>query len=516
MHCPYHSRMGVGNALATIILLVKLFLFTSYERKESLLFLFFFFSSSLVFWYLTSNQVSCTMLGGRKSVYNPLDRSQIAFIPTDLESIYESIVDSQVIHESPFEGEMFEHEILKDSDDLLMQHITASHSVFSTNYARSIDTSVVDSERLSQISSRKSLSSDVVDGMRYKIVLRLTAREIQLIRDSWSMMLNDDVPTNKLSAFFRKLVGTANSLTPISSNNVNAQNRRNSVSSLQSGQAASIGGGSIGGASASSSNVQASQQLSTNTVASSLFCSQFYANLLSMDPNLEKMFPSIKHQAISFAGVLTTAINNLENLSALDSYLNNLGKRHARILGIQTPHFELMGVAFLKTIQDRFGVHCTLELEETWSRLYSYLANSILQFGIDPVLKIDISQDMLIFPVPNLVNGTSSTTSSLLGVPRHDAPDVDSQDTISTSSSGSVTPSDPSRNTALKPKQDPESSVIISSAKAKPRVPTKDSVSQTSPLPTSSASQVPKAKSKLAKRAERLRNGGQGKDCVIM
>lgn len=67
--------------------------------------------------------------------------------------------------------------------------------------------------------------------------------------------------------------------------------------------------------------------------------------------------------------------------------MSNLGKRHARILGIDPPHFELMGIALLKTFKDRFGVNFSLELERCWARLYTYLANSILQFGIDPVIK---------------------------------------------------------------------------------------------------------------------------------
>lgn len=169
-----------------------------------------------------------------------------------------------------------------------------------------------------------------------KLVLNFNANEIKLIRSTWNEMINDDL--NK---------------------NLNTENNA---------QATSINHASI---------------------ASSLFCIQFYSNLLGMDPNLERMFPSIKHQAISFAGVLSTAIINLENLKALDDFLLNLGKRHSRILGIDPPHFELMGVALLKTFQDRFGINFSLELERCWARLYTYLANSILQFGIDPVLKID-------------------------------------------------------------------------------------------------------------------------------
>ena len=129
-------------------------------------------------------------------------------------------------------------------------------------------------------------------------------------------------------------------------------------------------------------------KIESSTIASSLFCRQFYFNLLSKDPELEKLFPSIKHQAVSFAGILTFTISQLENLSNLDEYLSKLGKLHARILNIEAPQFQLMGEALIQTFQERFGYKFNKELETLWIKFYLYLANSILQYGIDPVLKL--------------------------------------------------------------------------------------------------------------------------------
>lgn len=185
-------------------------------------------------------------------------------------------------------------------------------------------------ERTASHSTLLSMSSDVrlEPQASVRLVLQFTPQEIDMVRSSWKEMISDDLSKD----------GTH-------------------------GQSSSM--------------------------ASSLFCIQFYSNLMAMEPELEKMFPSIKHQAMSFAGVLSTAIINLEELDKLDDYLNNLGKRHARILGIEAPHYELMGTAFLKTFHDRFGQHLSLGLERCWARLYTYLANSILQSGIDPVLRIE-------------------------------------------------------------------------------------------------------------------------------
>ncbi|EGW34978.1 uncharacterized protein SPAPADRAFT_131849 [Spathaspora passalidarum NRRL Y-27907] len=126
--------------------------------------------------------------------------------------------------------------------------------------------------------------------------------------------------------------------------------------------------------------------------ATTLFCQQLYKNLLDRDHALERMFPSIKHQATHFATVLTVAVMQLDDLSTLDDYLCRLGKRHARVLGVEPAQFELMGEALVETFHQRFGARFNQELEIVWIKLYLYLANTILQFGIDPVMKLEQEQ----------------------------------------------------------------------------------------------------------------------------
>ncbi|SCW03847.1 LAFE_0H00320g1_1 [Lachancea fermentati] len=340
---------------------------------------------------------------GNNGFYNPLDQSQIAFIPTDLESINEN--DSLNGSEDSVEKAVFGHYSNRASiamSDISHGMMESSNSLLHDAYPNSLSSREDEMEKLSSISSGSTCGTNMSHGVRYKIVLKLSSREIKLIRGSWSMMLNDDISGNKISSSFRKLI---NDLGLIPTTNKNRKTSTGSVRGVVS---------NLGIKMRSGGSSPAPAPINTSTIASSLFCAQFYANLLAMDSDLERMFPSIKHQAIAFAGVLTMAINNLENLSALESYLSDLGKRHSRILGIHTMHFELMGMAFLKTIQDRFGIHSSIELEETWSRLYSYLANSILQFGIDPILKIDYNQNVLVFPVPDLVKKTPTTTTPLI------------------------------------------------------------------------------------------------------
>lgn len=208
---------------------------------------------------------------------------------------------------------------------------------------------------LTKMETNESIDSNYSLQSQFAIDLNLNKKEIELIRFTWNKMLLDE-----------PIVESKSSL-PIP------------------------GGFQFQSYMSQQSSQQSNGQLykSQSTIASSLFCRQLYANLLSMDPDLEKLFPSIKHQAVAFAGVLSFAINQLENLSTLNGYLENLGKRHSRILGIEPSMFELMGEAFIQTFHERFGNKFNQELEVLWIKLYLFLANSLLQFGIDPVLKLD-------------------------------------------------------------------------------------------------------------------------------
>ncbi|QLG72325.1 hypothetical protein HG535_0D00320 [Zygotorulaspora mrakii] len=335
----------------------------------------------------------------KNTLYNPLDRSQIEFIPSHFDVVTDSLIPIQESYSSDVSS-------ISDRSHLSAKelNITARRGSFTisdiisngVSRIQSHDSSLDDAYHLQRISTTESLGSSVLDRIRYKIVLKLNPKEKQLVRESWEMILNEDVTSKQLKPkpHTGKTFNVSN-LLPMSSS-TSEKNSESDSSVVSASHVPEPKGNTI-----------------SRTFASSLFCSQFYANLLSMDPDLERMFPSIKHQATAFAGVLNAAISNLENLRAIEGYLISLGKRHARILDIEPPHFELMGIAFLKTLQDRFGVHCTIELEEVWSRLYSYLANSILQFGIDPVLQLNVDKDEIIFPVPNLVEGSGSTISRL-------------------------------------------------------------------------------------------------------
>ncbi|SCU84425.1 LAME_0C09428g1_1 [Lachancea meyersii CBS 8951] len=243
-------------------------------------------------------------------------------------------------------------------------------------------------EPLSRVSSNSSIESSIEHGVRYKLTMKLSARDIMLIRESWSILLDDECAPEKLKTFITKLQAGRTLATTDAANNKPRRPLHQSMSLINRKQQPSLAEQTSKLQGPSSQNGPDRTGAATNIKRSnSLFGDQFLENIIALAPDLETLFPMIKHIAVGVTGMLTIAVNNLEDLSVLDSFLGSLGKRHARVIGVQAEQFEFAGIAFIKTIRERFGVYCTHELEETWRRVYSFLANSLLQAGIDPVIE---------------------------------------------------------------------------------------------------------------------------------
>lgn len=228
---------------------------------------------------------------------------------------------------------------------------TSIFSVASQLSAPSLHLKNEDNYGITRVDSSSSLNSILSTQSQYKITLNLSQKDISLLRYTWNKMLVEellDTPAKSTAARFT----TPGSIWNIVKDKPTQMTPRLSIS------------------------------------ASSAFCSQLYSNLLAKAPELEVAFPSLRHQAVAFAGTMALAINSLDNLLSLDDYLIELGNRHLRVLGVDPMQFELMGEALIQTFQERFGKRFTHELELLWIKFYLYLSNSILQFGLDPRLKL--------------------------------------------------------------------------------------------------------------------------------
>ncbi|EGW34980.1 uncharacterized protein SPAPADRAFT_48037 [Spathaspora passalidarum NRRL Y-27907] len=198
-----------------------------------------------------------------------------------------------------------------------------------------------------------------------KVRLELSKSEIELIRYTLKMLVDDGTTTGPISR-------SASAKFP--GRYPEEEELENEVTDVQS----------------TMSTMAKMLEAKSIATVTNVFCDQVYQNLISGFPEIEKMFPSLRHQATHLATVLRIAVTQLEDLSRLDDYLCRLGKMHRRILNVEPPQYELMGKALIKTFQERFGTEFNYELENVWIKLYRYLADSILQFGIDPVMNCEV------------------------------------------------------------------------------------------------------------------------------
>ncbi|CAI4035889.1 hypothetical protein SMKI_14G0980 [Saccharomyces mikatae IFO 1815] len=235
-----------------------------------------------------------------------------------------------------------------------------------------------------------------------KFDFKVSARDQLLLRMSWDILLREYLPHEELKIFQALLYSNRNI----------ASTERPFLNTTFDGMITKTIDPAVKAR-------KGKKKGNDDKIDTALFCSQFYDNLIAMDPLLEEYFPSLRHQAVSFCKVLNSAIENLEDVHVLDDYIVKLGKRHSRILGIKTVGFEVMGKAFMTTLQDRFGSFLTLELKNLWGKLYSYLANCMITAGKDPMekTKSDSSYQeesvVLSFPVPKLATHDMSTIDKL-------------------------------------------------------------------------------------------------------
>lgn len=150
--------------------------------------------------------------------------------------------------------------------------------------------------------------------------------------------------------------------------------------------------------------LEVSQEKANVGTASAFFCQQFYENLLGEYPELSVLFPSIKSQASSMAGILALVISQLDNLARVKEVLIALGKRHSRIIGVEVTHYELVGNALLRTLADRIQDEFTPELENAWIKFFTYITNMMLQAGEDPPLPAQT-----LYPVLTPISSNSSS-----------------------------------------------------------------------------------------------------------
>ncbi len=100
----------------------------------------------------------------------------------------------------------------------------------------------------------------------------------------------------------------------------------------------------------------------------------FYANLFAADPSLQRLFRGdMVAQGAKLMLMIGVAVAKLDEPEVLMPALRQLGARHAGY-GVQDEHYETVGGALLKTLQQGLGAAWTPEVESAWIDVYGVLA----------------------------------------------------------------------------------------------------------------------------------------------
>ncbi len=103
----------------------------------------------------------------------------------------------------------------------------------------------------------------------------------------------------------------------------------------------------------------------------------FYANLFEADPSLQRLFRGdMVAQGAKLMQMIGAAVAKLDEPEVLMPTLRQLGRRHAGY-GVRDEHYETVGAALLRTLQQGLGAAWTPEVESAWIDVYGVLASTM-------------------------------------------------------------------------------------------------------------------------------------------
>jgi hemoglobin-like flavoprotein len=101
----------------------------------------------------------------------------------------------------------------------------------------------------------------------------------------------------------------------------------------------------------------------------------FYGRLFEIDPTTRKLFRAtdMVAQRKKLLQTLSFAINGLNDLDALASKVEDLGRRHAGY-GVTDPQYDSVGAALLWTLEQGLGQAWTPAVASAWTEVYQLLS----------------------------------------------------------------------------------------------------------------------------------------------
>ncbi|MBL8045772.1 MAG: hypothetical protein JNL09_04480 [Anaerolineales bacterium] len=101
----------------------------------------------------------------------------------------------------------------------------------------------------------------------------------------------------------------------------------------------------------------------------------FYQNLFAADPTLRPLFKNnMVEQGHKLTQMLGMAVSKLDDLETLVPVLQDLAQRHVRY-GVQANHYQTVGAALLKTLEQGLGAEFTPPVRDAWAAVYGVVAD---------------------------------------------------------------------------------------------------------------------------------------------
>ena len=103
----------------------------------------------------------------------------------------------------------------------------------------------------------------------------------------------------------------------------------------------------------------------------------FYGNLFVQDPTLIPLFRgNMRVQGQKLMAMIGAAVGKLDDLDSLVPVLQGLGQRHNGY-GVQAKHYDTVGAALLKTLEQGLGDAFTPEVRTAWTEVYALVAQTM-------------------------------------------------------------------------------------------------------------------------------------------
>ena len=103
----------------------------------------------------------------------------------------------------------------------------------------------------------------------------------------------------------------------------------------------------------------------------------FYGNLFARDPSLMALFRGdMRAQGQKLMAMIGVAVGKLGQRDVLVPVLRSLGQRHTGY-GVQARHYDTVGVALLKTLEQGLGDAFTPEVRAAWTEVYALVARTM-------------------------------------------------------------------------------------------------------------------------------------------